>query len=261
MSAIIDKQQVRRAFSRHGGGGDLFAEVAQRLASRLDDITVQPQWIVDIGGDGTLMHTRFAESRVLAADFVRARLSKTAQVFAMQADAEYLPVATATMDLVWSNLCFEWTDIKKSLAEAARVLRPQTGMLIFSTLGPATLQEARAIFTDTARIHNFVDMHDIGDWLVSGGFSEPVLETEYLTLTYPSADAAMRELHVAGCGCALQSRTTHWCGQHHWRAAMAEYERRFVRADGGIPATYELIYAVSWRKSPAPSEQIVHFKR
>ncbi|MBE8158709.1 MAG: malonyl-[acyl-carrier protein] O-methyltransferase BioC, partial [Betaproteobacteria bacterium] len=55
MSAKIDKKQARRAFSRHGGGGDLFAEIARRLAARLDEIGIEPKWIVDIGGDGEKM--------------------------------------------------------------------------------------------------------------------------------------------------------------------------------------------------------------
>ena len=261
MNEKIDKKQARRAFSRHAGGGDLFALIAGRLAARLDEIAVQPEWIIDMGGDGGKMAARYTDARVLAADFSAPRLRRHARVFSVQADAEHLPVGDAAADLVWSNLCLEWTDMQKSLAEAARVLRPQTGLFIFSTLGRDTLREARAVFGENGRVHQFMDMHDIGDMLAGFGFAEPVLETEHLTLTYGAPADALREVHAAGCGCALKSRARGLAGRHAWRRALAEYARRFCGEDGRITATYEIIYAAAWRKPPPQQEKPVHFIR
>mgnify|MGYP003346842552 CR=1 FL=1 len=47
------------------------------------------------------------------------------------------------------------------------------GMVMFSTFGPDTLRELRQAFLATgggSRVHEFVDMHDLGDMLVSAGF-------------------------------------------------------------------------------------------
>ena len=255
MSATIDKKQVRRAFSRHGGGGDLTSEIADRLAARLEEIDMSPKWIVDVGGDGKTMRERFPRSNVAAADFALPRLRPQAHVFRALADAECLPFADASTDVVWSNLCFDWTDIKKALAEAARVLRPREGLLIFSMLGRDTLREARAVFSSD-RFHEFLDMHDIGDMLSHGGFSEPVLETEHITLTYADARAAMREIHDAGCGCALSSRARGLTGKNTWQKAMTEYAKQFSDNDGRVPATYEIIYAICWRGDGG--EKVVH---
>ena len=245
MSMTIDKKQVRRAFSRHGGGGDLTAEIADRLAARLDEIDMSPEWIVDVGGDGKTMRGRFPEAHVAAADFALPRLRPQNRVFRTLADAEHLPFTDSSTDVIWSNLCFDWTDLKKSLAEAARVLRPREGLLIFSMLGRDTLREARSIFPPDS-MHEFMDMHDIGDMLAQGGFSEPVLETEHITLTYTDAYAAMREIHEAGCGCALSSRARGLTGKHAWQKAMTEYAEQFADNDGRVPATYEIIYANCW---------------
>lgn len=259
MSAKIDKKQARRAFSRHGGGGDLFAEIARRLAARLDEIGIEPKWIVDIGGDGEKMAARYPNARVLAADFAAPRLRRRPRVYPAVADAEHLPAGDSTADLVWSNLCLEWTDMQKSLAEAARVLRPKTGLFVFSTLGRDTLREARAVFG--GRVHEFMDMHDIGDMLSGFGFAETVLETEHLTLTYRAPADALREVHAAGCGFALTSRSRGLTGRRAWELSLAEYGRRFCQADGKIAATYEIIYAAAWRKPPPTLEKTVHIVR
>lgn len=257
MAGAIHKQQARQAFTRHGGGGDLCAEVAARLISRLDEIDTAPQTIVDIGGTGATVQGRFANAKVLAADFALSRLPQTPGVFRVQADAEHLPLQSGCADMLWSNLCLEWTHMELAIREAARVLRPQTGIFIFSTLGRDTLQEARATLGDK-RVHSFMDMHDIGDLLSRCGFYETVLETEHATLTYRAAEDALQEVKNAGCACALQDRPRGMFGKEKWRAAIREYENRFGE-EGRIPATYEIIYAVSWRKPEGCQEHVVRF--
>ena len=261
MTAILDKNQIQRAFSRHTGGGDLTAIISERLISRLEEIALTPSLIIDIGGDGRYIAARFPNARAIAIDLALPRLAiNTINNFIMptQADAEQLPIATAQADLAWSNLCFEWTNLQQTLSEAARVLRAD-GLLIFSALGRDTLREARAVFGES-RVHGFMDMHDIGDILVMNGFSEPVLETERLTLTYRNAIDVLREIHQAGCGCALSSRQRGLTGRHQWQKSLDDYARRFSNSDGMITATYEIIYAVSWRKTNVNQEQVIHFK-
>lgn len=257
----IERRRIRRAFSRRLGGGDLTAEVAARLMSRLDEIAPQPQWIVDVGGDGGAMRERFPKARILAADIALPRLIPQPRVFRAQAEAAQLPMRDAAANMVWSNLCLEWTDIRQSLSEAARVLRPHSGLLIFSVLGRDTMHEARTAFgaanAKDAAPH-LMDMHDIGDMLGACGFSETVMETERAILTYRAPEDAMREVRRAGGGAPHPKRLGLF-GRRRWRRAMDEYARLFADADGRVPATYEIIYAISWRKSSAPPENVIRF--
>ena len=72
---------------------------------------------------------------------------------------------------------------------------------MFTTYGPATLTALRAAFaaTDTApHVHPFVDMHDIGDALVASGFADPVMDMEFLTLTYADVAALLADLRASG---------------------------------------------------------------
>ncbi len=111
-------------------------------------------------------------------------------------DAHQLPIAADSIDLLWSNLAVHWLDDPlAALAEWQRVVRPG-GVVIFSAFGVESLVEARGATVspqpDGSRPPScwpaFQDMHDWGDALVAAGFTQPVLETEKLTLTYTTAD-------------------------------------------------------------------------
>lgn len=265
----IDWNRLRRAFSRcrFRPRGDLSGEVAARLISRLDEIAPRPEWIIDVGGDGGAVRERFPAARVLAAD-IAPHSSPRPRVLQMRADAMRLPLQESSADMVWSNLCLEWTDMRRSFAEAARVLRPHSGLLIFSVLGRDTLREIRAAFdeegetggSETAGAPHLMDMHDIGDMLGGCGFSETVMETERVVLTYRTPADAIRDIRESGCGAVHPARRGLF-GRRRWRRAMDEYRRQFADADGRIPATYEIIYAVSWRRADAPAERVIQFSR
>src|SRR5207344_1101016 len=112
-------------------------------------------------------------------------------------DLERMPLAPATMDLVWSNMAMHWaTEPLAVFREFARVLGPG-GLLMFSTLGPDTLKELRAAAGE-ARVHAFADMHDLGDMLVASGFSAPVMDMEILQIAYSDAEALLADLRGSG---------------------------------------------------------------
>lgn len=263
----IDKRQARRAFSRaaaRGGGRAMLADrVAEALAERLDGVSVAPARIADVGcGAGAAfaeLRRRFPSAQIVGVDF-SAEMLKRAQAEAdkignaklILADAESMPLESGAVDAAWSNLCREWTG-DNFLPELARILRPG-GLLVFSTLGRDTLREARAALAEAGMensAHDFFDLHDLGDALLRSGFAEPVMEAERLTLLYPAAAAALREAKEWGAGCALAARPRGLTGRGKWAAALESYAREFSDPDGNIPATYEAIYGMAWRREDA----------
>jgi malonyl-CoA O-methyltransferase len=169
------------------------------------------------------------------------------------ADAQALPLADASVDLVYSNLCLQWCDDPGLvLAEFARVLRPD-GFLLFTSFGPSTLYELRDAFAATdasPHVSRFIDMHDIGDGLLTTGFRDPVLEREDFTLTYADALTLMRELRAIGATNADAKRQRTLTGKAHLQRVVAAYET--FRRDGVLPATYEVVYAQAF--APAPGQ-------
>lgn len=268
MSAGLDARHVRHAFGRAAASYEAHAvlqnEVASRLLERLDGIAMQPVRVLDAGsGPGAgaaALHARFPDADVIALDLALPMLQASARhaghppaFVRVGADVQALPLADASIDLVHSNLCLQWCDDPGlALAEFGRVLRPG-GLLLFSTFGPGTLHELRSAFAEAdsaPHVSRFIDMHDIGDGLLTSGFRDPVLERDDFTLTYADALALMRELRAIGATNADAKRQRTLTGKAHLQRVVAAYES--FRRDGVLPATYEVVYAQAF--APAPGQ-------
>jgi len=266
MSAGLDPSHIRRAFGRaattYEAHAVLQAEVGERLRERLDGVEFAPIRVVDVGsgpgGGSAALHRRFDAAFVIALDLALPMLQAAAQHAGMPpafarvcADAQALPLADASVDLVHSNLCLQWCeDPGLALAEFRRVLRPG-GHLLFSTFGPDTLKELRAAFATadaTPHVSRFIDMHDIGDALLASGFRDPVLERDDFTLTYADARTLMRELRAIGATNADTQRVRALTGKTHLQRVVDAYET--FRVDGVLPATYEVVYAHALAPDP-----------
>ena len=278
----LDARRVRRSFERAAAGYDAAAvlqrEVGQRMAERLVLIKLRPAVILDAGcgtGDALAeLSARYPDAQVVGVDFAHAMLvaarrraaaiaaerslvrllespAPRREPFLACGDAGRLPVAGASVDLVWSNLTLEWiNDPARVFAEFHRVLRVG-GLLMFATLGPDTLRELRAAFAAADRathVGRFIDMHDLGDMLVHAGFGDPVMDMETLTLTYADATAMMRELKATGSHNATAGRPRGLTGRARWSRMLSALER--FRRDGRLPATCEVVYGHAWKPEP-----------
>ena len=266
MSAGLDARHVRHAFGRaaetYEAHAVLQAEVAARLVERLDGVALQPARVLDAGSGpgvgGVALSARYPQADIIALDIALPMLRTAARhvgqppAFArVCADVQALPLADASIDLVYSNLCLQWCDDPGlALAEFARVLRPG-GLLLFTTFGPATLYELRTAFAAAdaePHVSRFVDMHDIGDALLTTGFRDPVLERDDFTLTYADAFTLMRELRAIGATNADAKRQRTLTGKAHLQRVVAAYET--FRRDGVLPASYEVVYAQAYAPEP-----------
>jgi malonyl-CoA O-methyltransferase len=149
--------------------------------------------------------------------------------------------------VLYSSLALQWlNDLDAALAEFARVMRPN-GLLVFSTFGPDTLKELRAVFATVdgyTHVNRFLDLHDIGDALVRHGFREVVMDVEHFTVTYDTVRDLMRDLKVIGAHNATQGRARGLMGRQRFQAIEREYEK--LRADGKLPLSYEVVYGTAW---------------
>jgi malonyl-CoA O-methyltransferase len=166
------------------------------------------------------------------------------------ADFEQLPMRSNEVELVISNLALHWSgQPARAFAEVSRVLRVG-GLFMFTTLGPDTLKElaqASAEPPGGSPVHAFMDMHDLGDALIGSGLSDPVMEMEYLTLTYEQLDGLLRDLKGSG---GMSTRAgSGGLRTPRWRERLAQrYE--VLRRDGRLPATFEVVYGHAWKAEP-----------
>ena len=258
----FDLGAVQRAFDAAADAYDEHAvlqwEVAQRLMSRLDWLKIEPKTILDLGA-GTGQPTaslmkRYSSARVIALDLSESMLNKARKrgrwlrrPAVVCGNSQQLPLADASIDMVYSSLSLQWCDEpEKAFAEIRRVLKPD-GVLLFSTFGPDTLKELRASWASvdsSHHVHAFMDMHDIGDIIVQAGLQEPVMEREVITLTYESARDVMRDLKYIGASNALQTRSRGLVGRHRFEQVEQAYEQ--WRVEGRLPASYEVVYGTAW---------------
>jgi malonyl-CoA O-methyltransferase len=172
----------------------------------------------------------------------------------LAADVRALPLANGTLGLAWSNLMLHWLDDPlPAFRELQRVLEVG-GLLMFSTLGPDTLQELRAAGATTLR--RFHDMHDLGDMLVAAGFADPVMDMEKIELSYASPRGLLRDQRLLGVRDGLLGQMSYREGRRVFRA--------WRRRDGRLPATFEIVYGHAWKAEPkttADGRAIIQFKK
>jgi malonyl-CoA O-methyltransferase len=272
---FLDPRLVRRSFDAASRTYDAAAavqsEIRARLLERLDVVRLQPQVIVDLGaGTGhasRALKQRYRSAQVIALDLSPGMLRESArqQTFLRRfervaADAHRLPMRDASVDFVFSNLLLEWShDPDRVFAEVRRVLKPR-GLFMFSTLGPDTLKELRLAWRQIdshTHVHRFIDMHDLGDALIRARLAEPVMDTERLTITYPSIEPLMRELKASGSGNIAAGRRRGLTSRSSAQA-LRSYGVASMR-NGVLSISVEVVYGQAWAgelRSPHPPGEV-----
>lgn len=241
---------MRRSFDRAATSYDQAAALQRRVADRLlTQCSGSPVHILDAGsgtGYGTAgLAQRYPLATLLALDLapgmLHATRARTPTVPLVCADIQRLPLAAASVDLLWSSLMLQWcnrTDL--AFAEAQRCLQAG-GHFVFSTFGPATLHELRDSFADGhTHVSRFPDADELCRQLASAGFAEIRIEAQNEVLHYADVRSLMLELKAIGAHNATAGRARGLTGKRGWQAMLANYET--LRADAGLPATYELFY-------------------
>ena len=262
---LPDKVAARRSFESAARGYDRAAvlqqEIGQRLLQRLELVKIRPERILDLGsGTGQCIPdllARYRKSELVALDIALPMLQRARRrghwlrrPRCVCADAERLPFADRQFDLVFSNLMLQWcVDLDAVFAELHRVLRPG-GLLLFTSFGPDTLRELRLSWEQVdnrSHVNTFLDMHDVGDAMLRARFSDPVMDVERLTVTYPDVWQLMRELKQIGAHNVTLGRPRGLTGKARMQRLVEQYEQ--YRQEGVLPASYEIVHGHGWAQS------------
>jgi malonyl-CoA O-methyltransferase len=257
----LDPRWLRRSFDRaaptYDAAAVLHAEVRDNLLERLQLTAIAPNVIVDAGaGTGhasRALKRRYPKALIVALDVSMGMLRSAARQNSwlkpftrLCADAERLPFADGSVDLVVSNLMLQWCNPDAAFAEFRRVLTPH-GLLTFTTFGPDTLRELRTAWAAAdpgVHVQDFIDMHDLGDALIRGGFASPVLDVERFTLNYKDVQSLAADLKAIGAHNASAGRSKGLTSRRKLAAMSSAYES--FRLEGRLPATYEVVFAHAW---------------
>jgi malonyl-CoA O-methyltransferase len=241
----------------------LHREVARRMAERLAIVKMQPACVLDwwagVGaGRGELVRA-YPRARRLAVElhpdpapmppwWSARRWSGGADPALAETD-----VAPGTAQLVWANMMLHAVADPGATIQRWQQALAVDGFLMFSTLGPGTLPELRSLYAEAGwgpAMAPLVDMHDLGDMLVAAGFADPVMDQEWVTLTWPDAAAALTELRGLGGNVAPGRhpglRTPRW--RNLLLEGLAATAQR--RADGRVGLSFEIVYGHAFKPVP-----------
>ena len=258
----IDPPAARRWQQMHAGPSPwLHEEVARRMEERLKWIKLQPtQWVHwEAARGGLQAHALLAarypdaacyvtETHEARADYVSKRLSKpwwrpgrwTARPpwFGVPPDG--------ASQMLWANMVLHMSADPQGLIVQWRRALAVDGFVMFSCLGPDTLQELRGLYQTLGwpvPSHEFTDMHDWGDMLAAAGFAEPVMDMERITLTFETPARLLEELR--GLGRNLHPQRFPGLRGRQWRAQLLEELQA-----APLQLSFEVIYGHAFKPQP-----------
>ena len=243
----------------------LLRHAAGELVGRLEGISRTFEVAADNGAYhgvvALLLKERFPGTRIISLSPVMA-LAEACPAPRAVATEEALPLKEDSLDLVTSVLSLHLAnDLPGALIQMRRALRPD-GLFLGALLGGDTLIELRQAFmmaeTETLggvspRVFPTADVRDMGNLLQRAGFALPVVDTERLTVTYPTPLALIRELKDMGAANPLVARSRKPMRRDTLAQALEIYASQFGRADGKVHATFEILYLCGW--APHESQQ------
>jgi malonyl-CoA O-methyltransferase len=255
-----DKHWVGRSFGAAAPGYDgvavLQQEVGQHLLRRLCATSPSADAVLDLGaGTGYFTErlcTSFKEAQYLALDLAEGMLRHLREkrrcpreAGLVVGDAECLPFAAGTFDVIFANMVFQWCgSLPAAFAECARVLRPG-GVLAFSMFGEGSLCELSEAWSRIDRyshVNTFPTRVSVAAGLHASGFSLSEVKVVRQRRCYPSLLALMRELKALGAHNVTRDRPRHLLGRGTLERLAQVYQKR---ADGSsIQATFEILSAV-----------------
>ncbi len=253
------KQSIARGFGNachtYDSASRLQKSMGDRMLARIP-AELNPGIVLDLGcGTGWFtrrLAARYPKAEITGADLApgmleQARITGSDAVNWLNADAEQLPLADQSVDLIFSNLMIQWSPRPEVvLAECRRVLAPG-GLLVVSTLLDGTLKELKQAWSKAdpgqAHVNRFAPHKD---WRVLTADTLPgsELEVDAIVLPYDSPMALNRELKHLGAVFKGEERRRTVTAPGRFRAMCRAYPHG---DDHECLATYQAGW-LYWRK-------------
>ena len=247
----------------------LHEEVANRMAERLAWIMLQPtawaHWEPVRGGlhAHTLVSKRYPNSACFVVQAQANHAKFAIDEIALPwwnptrwtgPETRFGALPDGAVQMLWANMALHMAaDPQAMIADWHRALAVD-GFLMFSCLGPDTLCELRDLYQRLGwppPSHEFTDMHDWGDMLVSAGFAEPVMDMERITLSFATPERLLSELRQLGRN--LHPARFAGLRGRQWQRQLHQHLARHLASGGEgdqLTLTFEIIYGHAFKPAP-----------
>ncbi len=242
----------------------LIDRVADELGDRIGAVLRKFARAVDLGTPTEAVRNALRASgkveTIVAAEWAAQGLAPT--TLRVVSDEEVLPFGDGSLDLVVSALALQFVnDLPGTLIQIRRALKPD-GFLLAALIGGDSLTELREAFAQaeseveggvSPRVSPFADVRETGALLQRAGFALPVVDSDRLTVRYPSVLALMHDLRRMGATNILAERRRTPLRRATLRRMTDIYAAKFADADGRLRATFEVVWLSGW--APHDSQQ------
>lgn len=173
-----------------------------------------------------------------------------------------LPFEKASFDLVLSCLQAHWINNLPALLKNIYACLQEEGLFLGALWGGRTLFELRESLMQaelsltggaSPRIAPMLHPADAPSLLSSAGFFMPVVDTDIITVTYPSLIHLMKDLRGMGETNKLYDRPKMFTSRTLFEKTEEIYHEVFTQPHHKISATFEVIFLTGWKhKRPSP---------
>ncbi|MEP1470007.1 MAG: malonyl-ACP O-methyltransferase BioC [Halieaceae bacterium] len=254
-SSKLDKAEVAASFSRAASAYDSVAalqrDVGLSLLERCPAQNTVAGRLLDLGsGTGYFcqsLRRRFPAAVYFGLDIAQgmvehARAASEPSCFWLVGDAEQIPLASGSVDFIFSSLALQWSDRPDLLlAEMTRVLKPG-GRCLFTSLGPGTLGELRDAWAAVDQ-HQHVNTFLEPDRLLEAASALPglnlTIDSKPFVMFYDTVADLLRELKTLGAHNMNEGRPAGLTSRRKLLAMFEAYEQ--FRTQGRLPASYDVL--------------------
>ncbi len=257
------QQQLRR-LARREEAPWLHAEVARRMAERLDFIKLKPadylEWGPGLGDSLAALQAAYPDARAWWVEptptlrqRAEQRLQKPWWRKLLASAGPQLAQGGEPVQMLWANMALHAAPDKPALLKTWHQLLAVDGFLMFSCLGPDSLVELVRLYESMGwgrPLPAWVDMHDLGDMMVEAGFADPVMDQERLRLTWSGPEKLLADLRSLGGNVAA----ARFAGLRtpRWRRKLLQALEGLRGPDGLIALSLELVYGHAFKPVPRP---------
>lgn len=266
-----NKQQIAERFSQAAQTYDSVADLQRAVGARLLSLLPEPalnsksilnskpldfkpieNWL-DIGcGTGHFcqqLQKKWPNAQGVGLDLAEGMLQfsslRCPAVSYVCADAERLPLADNSQDLVFSSLALQWcNDFSRVLNEIKRVLKPN-GLLLFSSVAEGSLAELKHSWqaVDAAtHVNPFRTFNNYQQLVSSSGLAIEQLHCHQHIYYYAKVQDLTSELKYLGANHIQAKKNQGSVGKKGLQQLLSTYET--YRQPQGLPATWQVVYGV-----------------
>lgn len=256
----VNKQQIAAAFSRAAGTYDPVAHLQRAVGKKLLELAktplqqIQPleNWL-DLGcGTGyfcQILENTWPQAEGIGLDLAEGMLqfaqTRCPNAQYLCADAEQLPLATSSQDLVFSSLALQWCfNLSGVLNEVKRVLKPG-GLFLFSSVAEGSLFELNQSWQavdSTQHVNNFRSFKAYQTLLEKSNLELIQAQNLKHTCYYQKVQHLTQELKELGADSIQTGRNSGLMGRNSLQRLLKSYES--YRQPEGLPASWQIVYGV-----------------